>query len=114
MIEQTKGKPHELFGFDLMIDTDFNCWLIEVNSSPAMDLKTPGHDQLCKMVLEDTVKVVVDYGCEPNLKKRKEVSTGLYECIYRAERIVERPLNSYGLNMEITGTKVKEAHLKLI
>ena len=38
----------ELYGFDIMIDTDFNCWLIEVNSSPAMDYSTHVTEVLVK------------------------------------------------------------------
>ena len=57
-----KGMPFEMFGYDIMIDDDFNCWLIEVNSSPAMDYSTDVTERLVKMVLEDTVKVVIDYG----------------------------------------------------
>ena len=30
----------ELFGYDFMIDEKLNIWLIEVNSSPAMDYST--------------------------------------------------------------------------
>jgi len=51
-----------MFGYDVMVDDDFNCWLIEVNSSPAMDYSTDVTERLVKMVLEDTIKVVIDYG----------------------------------------------------
>lgn len=44
-----------------MIDDDFNMWLIEVNSSPAMDYSTPVTERLVKVGLEDVIKVVVDY-----------------------------------------------------
>jgi tubulin monoglycylase TTLL3/8 len=71
----------ELFGFDLMIDDEFNSWLIEVNSSPAMDYSTTVTERLVKMVLEDTVKVVVDYA---GAKKKSKVDTGKFECIYKA------------------------------
>jgi len=57
-----KGRPFGIFGYDVMVDDDFNCWLIEVNSSPAMDYSTDVTERLVKMVLEDTVKVVIDYG----------------------------------------------------
>lgn len=60
--EMKKGMPFEMFGYDIMVDDDFNCWLIEVNSSPAMDYSTDVTERLVKMVLEDTVKVVIDYG----------------------------------------------------
>ncbi len=35
-----RDNAHEMFGYDFMVDTDFNVWLIEVNSSPCMDYST--------------------------------------------------------------------------
>lgn len=35
-----RKNSHEVFGFDLMIDEEFNVWLIEVNSSPCMEYST--------------------------------------------------------------------------
>ena len=66
--EKKKGVPFEMFGYDIMVDDDFNSWLIEVNSSPAMDYSTHVTERLVKMVLEDTIKVVVDYGMAPPKK----------------------------------------------
>lgn len=90
-----------------MIDEELNCWLIEVNSSPAMDYSTPVTERLVKMVLEDSIKVVVDYNLAPE-KKKKKIDTGLYECIFKAKRIVDKPMASFGLNMEIKGSKIRE------
>ena len=53
-----------------MIDEEFNVWLIEVNSSPAMDYSTEVTERLVKMVLEDSIKVVVDYNLAPEKKKK--------------------------------------------
>jgi hypothetical protein len=44
-----------------MVDDNFNCWLIEVNSSPAMDYSTKVTTRLVKQVLKDTAKVIVDW-----------------------------------------------------
>jgi tubulin monoglycylase TTLL3/8 len=35
-----RKNSHELLGYDIMVDELFNVWLIEVNSSPAMDYST--------------------------------------------------------------------------
>lgn len=96
-----------------MIDDELNCWLIEVNSSPAMDYSTPVTERLVKLVLEDTIKVVVDYANAPTPKKKAKVDTGLFECIYRADRMVDKPMNTFGLNMEVQGKKIKETNLAL-
>ena len=102
MFECKKG-CFELFGFDLMVDDDFNMWLIEVNSSPAMDYSTAVTEKLVKLVLEDTIKVVVDHA---NAKKKSQVDTGAWECIYKAKRIVDKPMNSFGLNLVCEGKKI--------
>jgi tubulin monoglycylase TTLL3/8 len=39
-IIKNRKNSHEIFGFDLMVDQDFNVWLIEVNASPCMDYST--------------------------------------------------------------------------
>lgn len=57
----------ELLGFDLMVDEEMKPWLIEVNTSPAMDYSTVIKNQrvterLVKEVSEDLVKVLVDHG----------------------------------------------------
>ena len=67
-----------MYGYDFMIDEELKPWLIEVNSSPAMDYSTHVTAELVPEVLEDTAKVMLDY----NLSKRKKnVDTGLFTLI---------------------------------
>ncbi len=37
---ENRKNSHEMFGYDFMVDDQYNVWLIEVNSSPAMDYST--------------------------------------------------------------------------
>ena len=101
----------ELYGFDIMIDSDFNCWLIEVNSSPAMDYSTHVTERLVKQCLEDTVKIIIDYEVPRTAKGKAKVDTGEYELIYKSKRVVEKPLNTFGLNLDIVGKKIPEKAL---
>ena len=36
----SRKNSHETYGFDIMVDEDFNTWLLEINSSPCMDYST--------------------------------------------------------------------------
>jgi tubulin monoglycylase TTLL3/8 len=76
-VSARKGSFEQL-GYDMMIDENLNPWLIEVNSSPAMDYSTPITRKLVKMVMEDIVKVVVDF----HRKKNKSKNVGQFKLIY--------------------------------
>ena len=47
-----------------------------------MDYSTPVTARLVKMVMEDTVKVVVDM----KKKKSKQKNAGLFKCVYTGEQ----------------------------
>jgi hypothetical protein len=61
-----------------MVDEDLRVWLIEVNSSPSMDMGTPTTERLVQMVLKDLPKVIIDY------PKNWKCDLGGFEMIYRA------------------------------
>merc|ERR1711862_741355 len=65
-IENRKNSV-ELFGYDFMVSAGEKpkVWLIEVNSSPAMDYSTHVTTPLVKKVMEDTVKLLVDRREDP-------------------------------------------------
>lgn len=46
----------ELYGADFMLTEDFQPWLIEINSKPALGPTTPVTAKMCPKVLEDLVK----------------------------------------------------------
>jgi len=106
MVENRKNS-HEFYGCDFMIDEDFNVWLIEINSSPAMDYSTDITERMVKEVSEDIVKVVVDYNFSKK-KKRSDVDTGQFSLIHKSKRSVDKPLTSFGLDLVLTGKAIKK------
>lgn len=49
----------ELYGADYVVTEDFNAWLIEINSNPALFSSTPITRVMCPQVLEDVIKGTV-------------------------------------------------------
>jgi len=94
----------EFLGYDFMVGEDMKVWLIEINSSPAMDYSTHVTERLVKMVLSDLVKVIVDY---PNSKKKKAADTGGFELLHKAKMQVDRPKMTMTLNLPVEGKKMK-------
>ena len=100
MIVNRKGSC-ELYGYDIMIDSSLHPWLIEINSSPAMDYSTPITEHLVKEVSEDIIKVIVDYPASKG-------PTGNFTLLYRAPRVVEKPLHPYPLSLEVLGVSSRK------
>ena len=84
----------------------YNPWLIEINKSPAMDYSTPVTKKMVKLVLEDCVKVMVDYHFAPE-RQKPLVDTGHFSLLHRAKRAVERPIQSMGLSLMCEGKAIK-------
>ena len=62
----------ELFGYDFIVDNDFNLWLIEVNTNPCIEESSELLKHLLRWMLEDMTKLVVDpLFPKPRLKKKK-------------------------------------------
>ena len=67
MVDNRKNS-FEFFGYDFMVDEDFRVWLIEVNSSPSMDMGTPTTERLVRMVLTDLPKNYLGHTSQKKIK----------------------------------------------
>ncbi len=59
----------ELFGYDFILDEDFNVWLIEVNTNPCIEESSELLKILLPRMIEDMVKLTVDQ-MFPKIKKK--------------------------------------------
>ena len=64
----------ELFGYDFILDEDFNQWLIEVNTNPCLEESSGLLKRLLPRMLEDMFKLTIDMTFPKRRKKRAVVS----------------------------------------
>ncbi|XP_050488787.1 tubulin glycylase 3A-like isoform X1 [Bombus huntii] len=88
----------ELYGADFMVMDDFSVWLIEINSHPDMSYSSKVTTRLCRQVLEDTIKVVIDY------REDKNVDTGQFELAYKQRMPSCQPY--LGAALSLQGTRI--------
>jgi hypothetical protein len=50
----------ELFGYDFILDEDFNVWLIEVNTNPCIEESSELLKVLLPRMIEDLLKITID------------------------------------------------------
>jgi len=48
----------ELFGYDIFIDSNLRCWLLEVNSSPSLEKEFILDEVIKQQLVDDIVEVV--------------------------------------------------------
>ena len=59
----------ELYGFDVIIDSNLKPWLIEVNASPALTSTTSSDRIMKQNVIMDTLEIVVPVGTVPQARQ---------------------------------------------
>lgn len=94
----------ELYGADFMIMEDFSVWLIEINSHPDMSYSTSVTTRLCRQVMEDTIKVIVDF------REDKNANTGDFELAYKQRMPSYQPY--LGAALSLQGTRLTTCEKK--
>ena len=55
----------EIFGYDFMIDNDFNIYLIEINTNPGLEISSPWISVIVPRMLDDALRLTIDQLFEP-------------------------------------------------
>jgi hypothetical protein len=94
------GRSHqfEIFGYDFMLDSDFNAFLIEINTNPGLEISSPWIQLIVPRMLDDALRLTVDKVFEPIYdfdKNHKENFTEEQEKIFeRNKNKIEVDFNS--------------------
>jgi len=58
--KRLQGKYYNLFGFDIILDSDLNSYLIEVNTNPGLSFSSPEMHKINKKIVSDTFALTVN------------------------------------------------------
>ncbi len=60
-----RGNQFEIFGYDFMLDNDFNLFLIEINTNPGLEESSPWIKVIVPRMLDDALRMTIDQVFEP-------------------------------------------------
>ena len=60
-----KNYQFEIFGYDFMLDNDFNLFLIEINTNPGLEESSPWIKVIVPRMLDDALRITLDQVFEP-------------------------------------------------
>ena len=108
------GRSHqfEIFGYDFMLDADFNAFLIEINSNPGLEISSPWIQIIVPRMLDDALRLTVDKVFEPiydfsknHKEKLKEEDKIIYE---KNKNKIEVDFNAVDIKIENNNDKKDE------
>ena len=68
-----KGHCFEIFGYDYILDSEFNTWLIEANTNPCLEESSLILKTLLPRMINDAFKLTIDQIYKPqNIDSRDE------------------------------------------
>ena len=50
----------ELFGYDFIIDNEYNPWILEINNNPGLSISSPVIEKLIPRMMDDTFRLTID------------------------------------------------------
>ncbi|OMJ96107.1 hypothetical protein SteCoe_280 [Stentor coeruleus] len=117
---ETKPRCFELYGFDIIIDSEYKPWLLEVNLSPACAERNDFLIQTLDCMGEGLIRIVFDgeihepiYDNFLNLKKEIKCNTQEWILLYKGENLGEEYCY-HNNNLEIFGEKFNVKREKVI
>ena len=73
-----RKKCFEIFGYDFMLDIDFNPFLIEINTNPGLEISSPLINNLVPRLIDDAFRLTIDVEYGTKYSKERYNTKGDY------------------------------------
>ena len=86
----------EIFGYDFMIDSEFNLFLIEINTNPGLEESSPWIKIIVPRMLDDALRITIDqlfetkYDFDLITKNNIEIDNNCYKNILNRYKIITK------------------------
>ena len=101
-IKNNKNYQFEIFGYDFMLDEDFNVFLIEINTNPGLEESSPWIKIIVPRMLDDALRLTLDQIFETkydfNLNYKNEEAIKNYKIVMHKLKNKENPNSINNLN----------------
>ena len=112
----------EIFGYDFMMDKDFNLFLIEINTNPGLEESSPWIKLIVPRMLDDALRLTIDQLFETkydfnviNENKTKEEIDNYNRLLNNYKRHIDiNKVNSLNINSNSDVTKENNTYLNTI
>lgn len=81
--ENNKEYSFEIFGYDFMMDEDFNVFLIEINTNPGLEESSEIIKMLVPRMIDDALRLTIDDLFEPTLSDEWKNDKGEYKSNFK-------------------------------
>ena len=93
--KNNKENMFEIFGYDFMLDEDFNAFLIEINTNPGLEESSPWIKIIIPRMLDDALRLTLDQVFEPkydfSLNYKNEENIKNYKMVLHKLKKDENP-----------------------
>jgi len=96
----------QVFGYDFMVDADYNVWLLEVNDIPMMQASGPVTSRLCDACVRDAIRIVLDGHSQERDAADSADSQLKFELIYEGAKVPKLPGIHAGVDLSVEGQKM--------
>ena len=85
LIKTPQVLSFELFGYDFIIDNEYNPWILEINNNPGLSISSPVIEKIIPRMMDDAFRLTIDKIFNTQYSSECIDENGNYKSKYKLE-----------------------------